>query len=389
MARIGGGSEASLELDCSAPRLALVRERAMPYSRRLRAARFSAALWLPLAFLGSSAQAQPRDTGPVEPALRMTWESDDPACGGDDVSARALRMVSPGVVPRPLRARVEVRREGAEWLVRLQTESGEQSGRRILRADSCAELEHAIALLLAMTMESKGDVLPPETPAAPVQPAEPAIVPPLVTPPSVAPPELKPEIHDAATPDAGAGESGGIDLGWFARLDGKAATGLQPGLGLGVGVSAGVRLGAVDVGATGAFWPETRAQVLDRVGRVSVTRQNIGLRACWNAWRAGGLVVAPCLAPELTFFRYVSQDVIDTRHGTAGPLPSLTVAADLRYELIDRRLSVLLSPGLTWEKPQPFRIRLADEPTSEGETAEIYKTKGLGARLEVGVDARF
>jgi hypothetical protein len=317
----------------------------------------------------------------------MIWESDDPACSGDDVTARALRMVTPGVVPRPLRARVEVRREAAQWLVRLQTESGEQSGRRILRADSCAELEQAIALLLAMTMESKGDVLPPEMPAAPVPSPEPALPPPLVKPPSAAP---KPEIHDAEPPDAAAtGESGGIDLGWFARLDGKAATGLQPGLGLGVGVSAGVRLGAVDLGVAGAFWPETRAQVLDRVGRVSVTRQNVGLRACWNVWRGAGMVLAPCLAPELTFFRYVSQDVVDTRRGTAGPLPSLTAAADLRYELVDRRLSLLLSPGVTWEKPQPFRIRLADEPTSEGETTEIYKTKGLGARLEVGVDARF
>jgi hypothetical protein len=352
-----------------------------PRGARLR----SAPLLLLTALVGPSAQAQPRDEAPAEPALRMTWESDDPACSGDDVTARALHLITPGVVPRPLRARVQVRREAEQWLVRLQTESGEHSGRRILRAESCAELQQAIALLLAMTMESKGDVLPPELPA-PVQPA-PAAPPPLVQPPSAPPDERAPEIVDI-TPTA-ASDRGGVDVGWFARLDGKAASGLQPGLAFGVGITAGLRFGDLDVGASGAFWPETRAQVLEREGSVSVTRQSVGLRACWNAWRAGGLVLAPCLAPELTFFRYVSENLIETKRGTAGPLAGITAAADVRYELVDHRLSLLLSPGITWEKPQPFEIHLEGEPAADGEPTEVYKTKGFGARLELGVDARF
>jgi hypothetical protein len=367
----------------------------MPIFRWLRATRLSAALWLPMSFfMGPNVWAQPRDMGPVEPALRMTWESDDPACSGENVSTRALRLVSPGIVPRPLRARVEVHREAEQWRVRLQTESGEQSGRRMLRADSCAELEHAIALLLAMTMESKGDVLPPEpsaapaTPPAPPEPAAPAAPPPLVVPASVEPATLTTEIHDSAPHTAEDGE-GSASVGWFARLDAKAAAGLKPGLGLGAGVAAGVRIGAVDVGVGAAFWPDTRARVLDRPGSVSVTRQNIGLRACWNIWRGAGFVLAPCLVPELTYFRYVSEDVLSTRRGTAGPLPSVTAAADVRYELIERHLALLLSPGLTWEKQQPFQITLANEPPSDREIAEIYKTRGFSPRLEIGVDARF
>jgi hypothetical protein len=381
---------ARLAVDCSARRLGLVTDLAMPRFRRLHAARFCSALLLPsvgLVSQSAQAQEQPHDGTPAEPALSLTWDSDDPTCNGDDVGARALRLVTPGVLPRPLRARVDVRREGAEWLVRLQTESGEHSGRRILRAESCAELRQAIALLLAMTMESKGDMLPPDAPLPSAEPPAAAAPPALVKPPS-APSESEPGFLDSA-PGEVASDSGGVDFGWFARLDGKAATGLKPGLGLGVGITAGIRIGDVDAGVSATFWPVTRAQVLDRDGRVSVARQNVGLCACWNVWRIGGLVLAPCLAPELTFFRYVSEAVNDTRSGTRGPLASLTATADVRYELIDDRVSLLIGPGVTWEKVQPFQILLRDEPAVEGQTSEVYKTKGFSPRLEIGVDARF
>lgn len=370
----------------------------MPNSRWLWKARLSPlSLLLPLALHGASAQAQPGDVAPPEPVLRMTWESDDPSCRGDEVTARALRQVSPGVVPRPLRAQVEVRREGEQWFVRLQTESGELSGRRMLRADSCREIQQAIALLLAMAMESKGDVMPPVTVAPEAPPPAPASAPgpaPVTPPPAPPPlPPATPEMLDAP-PAVEGRERPAVGFGMFARLDGKAALGLMPGLGLGAGVAVGIRLGDVDLGLSGALWPETRAQVLDRPGRVSVARQSVGLRGCWSAWRESDWVLAPCLAPELTYFRYVSDGVAQTERGRDGPLVSVTGAVDLRYELIGGRLSLLLSPGVTWERKQPFQIRLNDGPTTAGmpattETVEVYKTTGIAPRLELGVDARF
>jgi hypothetical protein len=288
---------------------------------------------------------------------------------------------------------VEVRREGEQWLVRLQTQSGELSGRRLLRADSCHEIQQAIALLLAMAMESKGDVMPPEAaaPEAPPPPPASAPEPPVVTPPppARATPEAREPVR-AAEPSARAG----VDIGWFARLDGKAALGLMPGLGLGLGVAVGVRLGEVDLGVTGAFWPGTRAQVLEGPGRVNVTRQSIGLRGCWNVWRDSGWVIAPCLAPELTYFRYVSEELAETERGRGDPLLSITGAVDVRYELARGWLSLIVSPGLTWEKKQPFELGLNDEPMTTAmptapETVEVYKTTGIGPRLEVGLDARF
>jgi hypothetical protein len=182
-------------------------------------------------------------------------------------------------------------------------------------------------------------------------------------------------------------------LGVFVRLDGKAALGLMPGLGLGAGVTAGIRLGPIDVGVSGAFWPETSQQVSNR-GSVNVARQSIGLRGCWNAWHPGPWRIAPCLAPELTYFRYVSEAVTEAERGTDGPLPSVTGAVDIRYELVDDRLSLLVSPGLTWEQQQPFQIRLDSRPIGTAaptslEPIEIYKTTGIAPRFEVGMDARF
>jgi hypothetical protein len=168
----------------------------------------------------------------------------------------------------------------------------------------------------------------------------------------------------------------------------------MPGLGLGVGVAVGIRLGAVDLGVSGAFWPETRARVLDGPGRLSVARQSLGLRACWNVWQASDWVIAPCLAPDLTYFRYISDGLAETQRGRADPLLSITGAVDVRYELGRGGLSLLVSPGLTGERKQPFDLRLNNEPMTptapEGtETVEVYKTTGIAPRLEVGVDARF
>jgi hypothetical protein len=233
-------------------------------------------------------------------------------------------------------------------------------------------------------------VLPPEPPPPPVaaEAAPPAVVPAPVTP--------APE-GDAADhrPSEDADTGGGLGMGWFVRLDGKAAYGLKPGLGLGVGVTAGVRVGDFDVGASAAHWPTSRARAPDRRGYMDLSRQDVGLRVCWNAWRAGDLTLAPCAAPELTFFHYETKQVRIPASDTLGPYPSVTASVDVRYALVADRVSLLISPGLTLGRVRPFAFVLddgspaAEPPSSEPETEEFYRTMGFGPRLELGVDARF
>jgi len=334
------------------------------------------------------AQASP---APAEPPLRVLWTSEDPACDGDDVAARAVHLVTPGVVPRPLRASVEVRREGPLWVVQLETQSGEQAGHRILRAESCREIEDALALLLAMTMESGLDVPPPEA----LPPPAPAVAP-TAAPPS--PPAPDPSLADEPEPESGPG----LFRGGFARLAGKAGLLQQPGLALGVSAAAGVRLGEFEVGVSGTHWPSTAEPIPNREGaRLLIRRENLGLRGCWNAWRAGNFAVAPCVAPELTWFFYESEGLLENTSDMAPVLLSLGASAELRYELFGGAVALSLGVGVNVEKSQPFRLAL--EPLADGAAGEmgendaeaptlhepVYDTKEIGPRLEIGFDARF
>jgi hypothetical protein len=354
----------------------------------------------------SRASAQPAtpppDPAPARAPLRVLWTSEDPSCDGGDVAAHALRLVSPGVAPSPLTARVQVQ-HADKWLVQLETESGDQRGRRTLRAESCEEIEQAIALLLAMTMEARGELpgpaeAPPEavTPAPVPSPAPPPEAPPAeaaaaAPPPSPVPPEL-----DNEEPAPAEEARSGLAIGWFARAGGKGGKGLQPGYAWGASLGLGIRLGDVDIGVEGQYWPQTRQGLPDQGSdaEILVGRENAGLSVCWNLVRVGHFVAAPCVAPQVTLFAFDSRGLDEVNEADVPPLFGVATAADARYELLGGRLSVLLSLGLEWEKKQPFQIELKDpEGTAAGvpdpRFVEIYRTTGVGSRLEVGIDARF
>lgn len=310
------------------------------------------------------------------------------------MASRAIALVAPGVAPRRLKAEVDVQRDGPHWVVQLQTQSGAQTGRRTLRAESCKALEDAVALLLAMTMEARADgvlEVPPASP--PTVPPPPAAAP---DPTSPTPPPVPPPVRRARPARGPTPTDPGPRLGAFVRAGGKAGLAQQPGLALGASGAAGMRLGRLDLGVTGTYWPTT-AHGIDAVdgARLLVRRQNVGLHACFDAWRAGSLVAAPCVSPGLTFFQFKSEGLLSNRSGSAGPLPSLAASASLRYELLGEALSVALGAGLTWERRQPFeRSVVAEDPDMDGNVegippVEVYTTKALGPWLELGIDARF
>ena len=337
------------------------------------------------------ALAQP-SPAPEEPPLRVLWTSEDPECDGEGVAARALSLVTPGVVPRPVRANVEVRREGPLWVVRLETQSGAQTGRRSLKAESCREIEGALALLLAMTMESGLD----EPQPAPAEPAPAPVTPPPAAPPRAAAPMELPEARDPPETPAAADEPG-LWQGLFIRVSGKAGWGQQPGTALGASAAAGVRLGAFELGIAGTYWPSTEQSIDELAGaRISIRRDDVKLRACWNAWRAGNFVVVPCLTPGVTMYHFESTGLVRNRTNSVPPGAALGAGVDLRYELFGGALALSLGGGINVERPQPFTVDpILDQDDEEDENAppreplEVYNTKTIGPRLEIGIDARF
>lgn len=343
----------------------------------------------PSAGAGREAEASP---------LQLSWSSSEPDCSGNLVAARALQMVGRDVTPPAVDARAEVSRVGPTWTVKLETRSDNQTGTRVLNGETCKEIQDAVALLLTMILESEVAAVPspapdrPDVPPGPVPPPAPTSQPsPSVSPITEARPEA--DVIDQrgadTAPEPGGGES---ELGGLARLHGGATLGLEPDVWLGFGAAVGLYWRSLDVAVVGNYWPSTRVGIEGSTGHVEISRLAVGLRGCFTAWSPGHLDVAGCLLPELTLFRYSSHGIEDESRGAADHLlVSGTSAVELRYRPVGRHFSIVLSPGVTWEKAQPFHVRVLcqEAPCDPIQSREVHRTSGLGVRLEMGLEARF
>jgi hypothetical protein len=300
--------------------------------------------------------------------LALSWQSSDPSCDGVGVSTRALQLVREGVTPRPTQAHAQVAREGSHWLVELQTRSESSLGRRTLRGASCEEIENAIALVLAMMLESGGTAE-----AAPAASA-PALGPSLDT----GSPEL-----DEAPPRPARPPPRQVFAG-LVRADGIAAWGAQPSLGLGASGSVGVALGRFELLATGAYWPASRTAIFDRNGEIEMNRKMVGLTACYGLWNVGPLSLVPCLSPELMWLDWHSLGLSKTNAGQENHLGVLTAFVDLRFELIGP-VFLSLAPGVSWERPRPFQAQRCQDCNG----TDVFRTWSIVPRFGAGVGARF
>jgi hypothetical protein len=324
------------------------------------------------------AHAQSSEAGTAAAAaspLELSWTSSDPSCDGAAVAARALELVARGVTPRPTEARAQLRRDGNQWVVDLETRSESSLGRRTLRGESCQELQQAIALLLAMIMESEAKAAPP--PPAPEQ----APVPPPALGPSLdsgQPPERDepPRVPPPAPPRRG--------WGGVMRAHVLAALGLQPGLGLGVGGAVGGAWGPFELLVSGAYWPSTRVSIFDRDGLLEMDRKVLGLTACYEVWSAGPLRALPCVSPELMWLEWRPLGLRQTYEGRTNHIEALTAYLDLRTEVFGP-VFISILPGLTWEHPRPFRAKKCDDCSA----SDVFQLWGIGPILGAGVGARF
>jgi hypothetical protein len=297
------------------------------------------------------------------------------------VAARALELVTPGITPRATQARAELSRDGSSWIVDLQTRSESQAGRRVLRGESCKEIQQAIALLLAMILESEAKSAASQALAPPAAAALPA----LAAAPNtmLAPNAIQAAVQDDEPPPRRTPAKGPA-LGWLVRSDATAALGLKPGVGLGGGVGAAVSLGAWELAASFIYWPTSRTTIFEGTGTLEVSRQNVGIAACYR-FSIGLLQIVPCVGPGITWYNWLSHGIDEGSEGTTELLPNGTATIEFRFEIVGP-LFAALSPGVTWEKIQPFGVKKDCEDCAP---TDVFHTWGIGPRLGAGVGARF
>jgi hypothetical protein len=332
-----------------------------------------AAALLASARAGLAQAPTPSTDGGAASPLGLIWASSEPSCDGSLVAARALELVRKGVTPRPTEARAQVGREGDHWVVDLQTRSQSHIGRRTLRGESCKEIQQAIALLLAMIMESEGrDESIAPAPAAAVPPPAPVSLnitqePELdEAPPAVRPPE----------PASGSG--------FVLRAEAAAAWGVQPSLGFGVGGSLGVAWGPLEMYAGGSYWPYSRGPALNRNGLLEVSRRVVAAGSCLRVYDGGSFQILPCLTPELMWLKWRSSGLALNDGDLSKPLFALSAARERRMQLVGPMFATL-SPGLTWEQTYQFMAKECEDCAD----TPFFQTWAVGPRLGAGIGARF
>ena len=290
--------------------------------------------------------------------LQLEWQTQEPGCEAANIVDEALKLVGPSAVPRPIAATAQVWRRGSEWVVQLDTHSASQTGRRVLSSPSCQDLRQAIALLLAMILESEGDPDDVELP-------EP-------TPTPVANTEL------------------GLD--WLVQTAGSTGWRLKPTMAWGVGAAAGLRFRIWEASLAFMYWPATSKQVAGG-GQLQIDREDASLALCADLALIASLALVPCISPAVTLFGSSASGIVEAQPRRLTPQVGVHASLSVRYWLPGQHFFAALGSGVTWERPRPFTIRYTCEdeelPECEPRDVLVYKTGGIAPRITLAIGARF
>ncbi len=120
--------------------------------------------WCGYLFVSAAAFAQAPDPEPLP--FELSWQGPEACSGASETVAEIRQMLQSG---RPsvglTRITVSVDAQPIEegkWAIRVTTVSGELSGERQLKADSCDEARRAVALLVALMIDPDARVTNPD-----------------------------------------------------------------------------------------------------------------------------------------------------------------------------------------------------------------------------------
>jgi hypothetical protein len=323
---------------------------------------------------------------PAQPdPLQLEWQGE--ASCGDAAAVRtgALELLGGTPPRRRLAAKASVQREAQGWQVRLETDSGGERGTRELRGDSCAAVQRAVSLMLAMILESE-----PPAAASGVPAAAPAAPPPQPAPPR---PVLETYLTD---PEQQAAPETRSRLGprWLLAPELSAAAGATPHVGFGIGALAAIVLGRFELGVAGRYWfAREQLAPLDDPARPGhlIGRQDLEAYGCFAAFGSlnTGLTLSGCIAPGVT---RVAGDAVRASEGDATLShwsPSLSGALRLRYFPISNMFAGL-TPAASWSRRQDFQLAVndSDEPDTVRRLL-VYRTQDVFFRISVELGLRF
>ncbi|MET0412890.1 MAG: hypothetical protein ABW217_16410 [Polyangiaceae bacterium] len=333
-------------------------------------------LWASVALAQAPAPAQP------EP-LQLEWQGESSCGDAAAVRAGALELLGGTPARRRLAAKAAVQREGQGWQVRLETDSEGERGTRELRGESCAAVQRAVSLMLAMILESEPPAAAPVVPPA----AEPPAPPP---PPRLTPPVVDTDLVDPPQPEATPRRG----PRWLLAPELSAGAGATPHLGVGIGALAAVVLGRVELGVAGRYWlAREQLAPLDDPARPGhrIGRQELEAYGCLAPFgsRTTKLALSGCVAAGATRVAGEAVRASDGGSELSHWSPSLSGGIRLRYFPISN-IFAGLTPAATWSRRQDFLLAVsdADEPDTVRRLL-VYRTQDVFLRISFELGLRF
>jgi hypothetical protein len=314
------------------------------------------------------------------PPLTLRWSVPE----GDDCPDRAAlereigRMLGPddGLRKAVTAEANVVRRSSGDFRVSLIVATDETRSTRSFKATSCREASEASALIVALAIDSRAKA--PESPASKPSPSPPGVPPPALPPARVKPIATEAREATPAEPTRGHGRG---SLGFAAS--GRLASGMQPGVALGVEAGLVGTWGAWRLEAVFAFSPSTRAELSENPNKGGdVSSFGLAGRGCHLFTLGTRVGLGPCVSAGLL---RATGTAFGTERATTGSATWGAFAGEAMARVaLSSRFAVRGTVGPT--------VAL-DRPTFVIETGSgkipVFRPDAVGLSAHIGVEARF
>jgi hypothetical protein len=257
--------------------------------------------WCGCLFVSAAALAQSPDPEPLP--FELNWQGPEACSGASETVAEIRRMLQnerPSASLTRITVSVDAQPiEESKWAIRVTTVSGELSGERQLRADSCDEARRAVALLVALMIDPDARVTNPE--------------PSISQPGPTRPPEARPRtVVSARPPTSTEPHAGASRLAPRAFLGANlvADNGTLPSVDLGGRLDFGLNARAWALALrAGTFAPRSKDYQGQAGSGANFHLYEGELAACMFGVRQGNAALQWCVGPHLYMFHASSYGV--------------------------------------------------------------------------------